>query len=308
VLKRTLPARRESLHGHWSSALAPAMTIDSGDTVSFECLDAMWCDGRPDRPWPWKRFEPRDELLDRGHALTGPVFVRGARPGTTLEISIDRIVPDAWGWTLAWLDPTRARALGLTGHDDYMQTWDIDPANLLATDATGRRLKLRPFMGVMGVAPPAPGVHATTPPRIWGGNLDCKELVAGTKLYLPVGVDGALFSTGDGHAAQGDGEVSGFAVECPMTSVDLTFRVLDRPLKAPRARTSDAWITFGLGDTLDAASTMALNHMLDLIEEQFAVPRAEALALASIAADLRVTQVVNQTQGVHMILRDEAFR
>jgi acetamidase/formamidase len=124
---------------------------------------------------------------------------------------------------------------------------------------------------------------------------------------LPVGVDGALFSVGDGHGAQGDGEVCGTAIECPMSRVDLTFDLIDRPLKAPRARTAEAWITFGFDADLNRASTMALAGMLDLIEEQTGVNRQEALALASVAADLRVTQIVNQTQGVHAVLRFDAI-
>jgi acetamidase/formamidase len=267
----------------------------------------MWCDGRPDRDWPWKQFEPRTPGLDDGHALTGPVFVRGAKAGMTLEVAIGGIIPDNWGWTYAWLSSRRAAELGIAADAQFGQLWDVDADRMLATDKTGRRARLHPFMGVMGVAPPEPGVHATTPPRIWGGNIDCKELVAGTTLYLPVGVDGALFSTGDGHGAQGDGEVCGTAIECPMKRVELTFHVIDRPLKAPRAKTADAWLTFGFDASLDRASTMALNGMLDLVVEQLGVPRQQALAIASLSADLRITQIVNQVQGVHCVLPFDAI-
>jgi acetamidase/formamidase len=306
-----LSATRATLHGHWSRELPPALAIDAGDTVRFSCLDAMWCDGRPDRPWPWRRFEPRNPDLDQGHALTGPVFVRGARPGMTLEIAIGEIVPDDWGWTWSWPQGERAAELGLAGAPHYMQVWDVDPARMLARDGEGRSFALRPFMGVMGVAPAEAGVHATTPPRVWGGNIDCKELVAGTTLYLPIGVEGALFSVGDGHGLQGDGEVCGTAIECPMTRVDLTFNVIDRPLKAPRTKTADAWITFGFDPDLNRASLMALNGMLDLIMEEFGdggrMDRSKALGLASLAADLRVTQIVNQSQGVHCFLPFDAL-
>jgi acetamidase/formamidase len=179
---------------------------------------------------------------------------------------------------------------------------------MIAADESGRRIKLNPFMGVMGVAPPEPGVHTTTPPRVWGGNIDCKELVAGTTLYLPIGVEGALFSVGDGHAAQGDGEVCGTAVECAVRRVDLTFGVRDdMKLTAPRARTKDAWLTFGFDEDLNKASLMALNGVLDLIQERRKVDRQEALAIASIAADLRITQIVNIAQGVHCVLRDDGL-
>jgi acetamidase/formamidase len=297
---------RSTLHGHWSRDLAPALSIDAGDTVRFACLDAMWCDGRPGA-WPWKRFEPRVPELDDGHALTGPVLVRGARAGMTLEIRIGDIVPGDWAWTWSWPRGERAVELGLSGALQYVQVWDVDPARLLARDSQGMLMKLRPFMGVMGVAPAEPGVHSTTPPRIWGGNIDCKELVAETTLYLPIGVDGALFSVGDGHALQGDGEVCGTAIECPIARVDLTFNVIDQPLKAPRAKTADGWITFGFDPDLSRASIMALNDMLDLIQEQQGVDRSKALGLASLVTDLRITQIVNQSQGVHCVLRPDAF-
>jgi acetamidase/formamidase len=296
-----LTPTRATLHGHWSRDLAPALVIDPGDTVRFSTLDAMWCIERPGE-WPWKRLEPRFPELDDGHALTGPVAVRGAKAGMRLKVSIEAIVPGDWGWTWSWPEGERAAQLGLAGAPHYVQAWKIDAERMLARDASGRSVKLRPFMGVMGVAPPEPGVHSTTPPRIWGGNIDCKELVAGTTLDLPIGVEGALFSVGDGHGAQGDGEVCGTAVECPMRQVDLTFGLIDRPLKAPRAKMREAWVTFGFDEDLNRAAIMALNGMLDLIHEQTGLARQEALAMASLAADLRITQIVNQAQGVHAVL------
>jgi acetamidase/formamidase len=287
--------------------LPPVLTIDPGDTVQFTTLEAAWCVERRPTKWPWKQVEPRRPVLDDGHALTGPVAVRGARPAMTLGIEIGPIIPADWGWTFSAPQGERARALGLANQPPHAQFWDIDPEPMLARDRAGRRVRLRPFMGVMGVAPAEPGVHTTTPPRPWGGNMDCKELVAGTTLYLPVGVDGALFSVGDGHAAQGDGEVCGNALECPMEQVELTFRLLDAPLKAPRARTADAWITFGFDPDLNRATTLALSNMLDLLQEQRGLPRQEALALASVAVDLRVTQIVNQSQGVHAVLPHTAL-
>jgi acetamidase/formamidase len=302
-----LDARRETLHGHWSRDLAPVLTIDPGDTVRFRCLDAIWTDGRPTDPWPWKRVEPRNPQLDDGHALTGPVAIRGARPGMTLEIRIDAILPADWAWTWSWANPDRCRALGIEGEPNFAWLWDVDPERLTATAQNGPTMNLRPFMGVMGVAPPEPGPHATTPPRVWGGNIDCKELVAGTTLYLPIGVDGAHFSVGDGHGLQGDGEVCGTAIECPMDRVDLTFNLLDQTLPAPRAKTPDAWLTFGFDPDLNKASLMALSNMLDLIQQLRSVSRPEALARASLAVDLRITQIVNQSQGVHAVLPDNAF-
>ena len=169
-------------------------------------------------------------------------------------------------------------------------------------------IKLAPFLGVMGMPPPEPGVHSTGPPRRWGGNMDCKELVAGTTLYLPIPVDGALFSAGDGHAVQGDGEVSGTAIEAP-TSARLTLDVADEPvLEWPVARIDGGWITLGFAESLEEAGTRAMGGMLALMERELGVSGADAMALASLGVDLRVTQVVNGCVGVHAVLRDDAFR
>jgi acetamidase/formamidase len=140
-----------------------------------------------------------------------------------------------------------------------------------------------------------------------GGNIDCRELTAGTTLYLPIAVEGGLFSVGDGHAAQGDGEVSSTAIECPMVSSRLTLSLRDDlSLSTPIARTRNAWITFGFDADLDEATLIALGAMLDLLERERGVTRLQALALASVAVDFRVTQIVNGVRGVHAILRDDA--
>ncbi len=150
--------------------------------------------------------------------------------------------------------------------------------------------------------PPEPGLHSTIPPRRWGGNIDCKELVAGATLYLPIPVDGAWLMAGDGHGAQGDGEVSGTAIECPLERATLTLDVTDRELRSPIARTADAWLAFGFDADLDVAAEQATETMLDLMELELGIPRPEARALASVTVDLRVTQVVNEVKGVHAIL------
>src|SRR4051794_30545146 len=159
-----------------------------------------------------------------------------------------------------------------------------------------------PFLGVIGMPPPEPGEHSTTPPRRWGGNIDCKELVAGTTLYLPIPVDGALLMAGDGHGAQGDGEVSGTAIECPLEQARLTFELSDLELRSPVARTADAWLAFGFDEDLGLAAEHAMATMLDLMEREMQIPRREALALASVVVDLHVTQIVNGAKGVHAIL------
>jgi acetamidase/formamidase len=156
--------------------------------------------------------------------------------------------------------------------------------------------------------PPEPGKHPTFPPRAWGGNLDCKELVAGTTLFLPIPGDGALFSAGDPHALQGDGEVSGTAIECPARA-QLTLDLRDDlELEWPIARIHGAWLTFGFDPELRTAAQIALDGMLDLMVREHAFEPADALALASVVVDLRVTQLANQVLGVHAVLRDDAIR
>jgi acetamidase/formamidase len=174
-------------------------------------------------------------------------------------------------------------------------------------DNEGHKVALRPFMGVMGMPPDEPGDHGTGPPRQCGGNLDCKELVAGTRLFLPVAVAGGLFSVGDGHAVQGDGEVSGVAIECPMERVELSFHLHDTPRSTPQAKTGEGWLTFGLDQDLNEAMRMAVSGMLDLMVDQHGMGRKEALALASLVVDLRITQIVNGTRGVHAVLPDGAI-
>ena len=146
-------------------------------------------------------------------------------------------------------------------------------------------------------------------PASSGGNIDCKELVAGTTLFLPIPVEGALFSAGDGHARQGDGEVSGTAIECPLERAQLTLELRDDlPLATPLARTADAWLAFGFDEDLDRAAELATDAILHVLERERGLARREALAVASVVVDLRVTQVVNEVKGVHAVLADDALR
>jgi acetamidase/formamidase len=280
-----LPLERRTLHGHFSRDLAPVLDIDPGDSVRFSAPNAGWeLESR-------EKFAPLDPQLDAGHALAGPVAVRGARAGQTLAVRIDAVRPASWGVTIT--------------QQDHVIVWDLDGEK---GRANGFEIELRPFLGVVGMPPPEPGVHPTFPPRPWGGNIDCKELVAGTTLFLPIPVDGALFSAGDGHATQGDGEVCGTAIECPVEAqVTLDLRD-DLSLESPIARIEDAWLTFGFDEHLGLAARKAVDGMLDLMEREHALGRDDALALASLVVDLRVTQVVNGVLGVHAVMRDEAIR
>ncbi|HEX9379172.1 MAG TPA: acetamidase/formamidase family protein [Gaiellaceae bacterium] len=299
-----IPLERRTLHGHFSRDLAPIATIESGDTVIFSCLDSAW------HVAPGEKFEPRDEERDAGHALVGPIEVRGAKAGQTLAVRIDEVRVGSFGATLAggWSTPLNDR-LELSQGEKLILHWSLDAEAGTGRDPQGREVELRPFPGVLGMPPPEPGVHSTAPPRRWGGNIDCKELVAGTTLFLPIPVDGALFSAGDGHARQGDGEVSQTAIECPLDRLELTLTVEDRAeLKTPIAWTPGAWLTFGFDEDLDEAAAVAVDATLDLMQRELDLERVDALALASVVVDLRVTQLVNGVKGVHAVLPHDTIR
>ena len=279
-----LPLDPANLHGHFSRELEPVLTIEPGDSVRIAVPNAGWLSG------PGEPVASRNPEIDTGHALAGPIVVRGSRAGQTLAVGIDEVVPGSWGETLS--------------EAPHRIDWEL--ANGIGAGG-GRRVRLAPFLGVMGMPPPEQGVHSTIPPRRWGGNIDCKELAAGATLFLPIPLDGALFSAGDGHAAQGDGEVSGTAIECAVEA-RLTIDVRDDlALEWPVARIAGAWLTFGFDEHLGRAARIAVDGMLDLMKREFGLERAEALAFASVVVDLRVTQVVNQVLGVHALLRDDAF-
>lgn len=289
---------RETVHGPFDRSRRPVLTIASGDTVIYETLCAGWGRATGERPFP------RGEG-DVGHALSGPVAVAGATPGNVLQVDIVDLNPASHGWT--WAGPWRVP--GLDVHDEVRVEWAIDRDECLArAEKYGLAVPIRPFMGVMGNAPAEEGCHPTGPPRHVGGNLDCRELVLGSTLYLPVAVEGALFSVGDGHAAQGDGEVSGTAIECAMERVELRLTVReDLSFRMPEASTPNGYLTIGLGATVDEAMGQALRGMLDYLEMIAGLEREVALALASVAVDLRITQIVNGTVGVHALLPPDAF-
>jgi acetamidase/formamidase len=278
-----LPLEQRTLRGRFSREYEPVLAVEPGDSVRVDVPNARWCLESRDP------FASRDPEVDDGHALAGPVEVRGARAGQTLVVGVDEVTPASWGITYSEAGELR---------------WELGGGVARSGSFT---VPLRPFFGVLGMPPPEPGTHSTGPPRRWGGNIDCKELVAGTTLFLPVAVDGALFSVGDPHGAQGDGEVSGTAIECPARGrVTLDVRD-DLPLEWPIARVEGAWLTLGFDEHLGRAARIAVDGMLALMEREHGVPVSDALALASVVVDLRVTQVVNGALGVHAVLRDDAF-
>jgi acetamidase/formamidase len=308
-ITHTLELEPSTLRGYFSREYPPVLTIDPGDSVRLRTLESGWSAG----PFTGADYQDRPRLPGYepgcGHALVGPVEIRGARPGLVLEVRIDAVVPATWGTCVAGGRPSAANQRYGVVDSGVVHSWQLDPVAMTGRNQHGHTVALRPFLGVLGMPPDAPGRHSTIPPRTHGGNLDCKELVAGSTLFLPIPVEGGLFSIGDGHAAQGDGEVSGTAIECPMDRVDLTFGLRDDfTLSAPLAHTPAGWVTIGLGDNLDDAAFMALEGMFALLGRLHGVARTDAIALASVAVDLRVTQIVNQVVGVHAVLPPGALR
>jgi acetamidase/formamidase len=284
VTVHELPLEQRVLHGYFSPELEPVLEIEPGDSVRISVPNHAWELSREEL------FVPKTPELDTGHPLAGPIAVRGARPGQTLTVRVDEVEAGDWGVTYS---------------DDHAVHWALADG---VGRALGRELDLAPFLGVLGMPPPEPGVHSTRPPRRWGGNIDCKELVAGTTLYLPIPVESALFSAGDGHAAQGDGEISGTAIETPARA-QLTLDVLDDlTLEWPIARIDGAWLTFGFDEHLGHAARIAVDGMLALMARELGVTGGDARVLASVGVDLHITQVVNEALGVHAELRDDAFR
>ena len=282
-------------------AAPPVLTVDAGDRLVVRSLDASGYLAPQRFPGdrPPRMFEP-----SRGHCLAGPIAVRDADPGTHLSVHLASLRPDHWGWTVAAaVDTPLNRRLGVADGEPSWLLWDLDVEAGTATNDRGFRRRLAPFLGVVGVAPAEPGEHSTIPPRAaGGGNLDCRSLVAGSTLFLPVLVPGALLCVGDGHAAQGDGEVGGTAIECAMTTELVLDVVAGAPVPGIHAVTPDERITFGLDADLNAATADALGAMLTWMQALLDLDRAAALALASTCVDLRVTQVVNRTWGVHAVL------
>jgi acetamidase/formamidase len=280
------------------------LRIESGDTVVISTVSG----GREVMPPPpfavphqLSAIHAAHQPKLPGHICTGPVAVKGAKPGQVLEVRIKEITLN-YDWGYNFSGP-------LTGAlpDDFAERQlmhiALDRRRMIGRLPWGTELPLRPFFGVMAVAPPtAWGSVSTLPPRRNGGNLDNKELVAGTTLYLPIHVEEALFSVGDGHGVQGDGEVCVTAIE---TGLIGTFELIvrdDLSLAWPRAETPTHVMTMAFDPDLDTCVVVALRQMLELVASKTGLSQQQAYALCSLAADVRVTQVVNGAKGIHVML------
>lgn len=303
-----LDATDETVHYDWDRRRDPVLTIDSGDTVEFECRDAA--DGQLPRD-----ATPADVLAIefQGHALTGPVAIDGAEPGDTLAVDVLDLDHHGVGWTYAY---PREREKGLLPEsftDAAVHAWDLDGD--VGHFVEGIEVPLQPFPGILGVAPAVPGTHSTVPPRRVGGNLDIKHLTAGSTLYLPVEVAGGLFSVGDCHAAQGDGEVCVTAIEAPMT-VRLRLRLVEREVDGPVFETDGpfepagggrAVATSGVAADQHDATRAAIDELVDLVHTEYGLSRSDAYLLCSVAADLKVNEVVNENVVVSAYLSRALF-
>ncbi len=301
--------------GYYDSRLKPVLKIASGDTVRVETMVAGGLERLrmipvADAEIPDSLKEVERAVTDRGpgaHPLTGPIYVEGAEPGDVLEVRI---------LGFEFLHP-----FGVTGFrpgagtlpDEFpyarFRRVPIDAKAGTAEFARGVILKLAPFWGSIGVAPPAI-VHrlSSGPPGAHAGNLDNKELVAGSILYLPVQVPGALLSMGDGHALQGDGEVTITALETSLRGTIQVFVRKGKQLRWPRAETPTHFITMGLHPDLNEAARMATREMIDFLVSEKGLSRDDAYIFSSLAVDLHVTQLVDDTKGVHALLPKSIFR
>jgi len=295
-----LTSERKHLHGFLSADLKPVLYIKAGDTVAFQTLEADWRIKDSDiRSSNDGIFLPDRREEDRGHALCGPIFIEGADPGKSLAVTVQSIQCGTWGWSrFGGGDPEHLRRCGFYGNEFFLH-WTIDAKKKTCTSHLGHTIPLNPFMGIYTVAPPEGKTVTTHIPAAYGGNIDCKEIGVGATIYLPIFVKGGLFSTGDGHAAQGDGELSGTAIEAPIDRVEMKFQLNDFPLEYPICKTSTGWITFGFDSDLTEAAYKAIRSMANLISILFRMSYKEAIAISSLTVDLRITQLVNGVKGVH---------
>jgi len=300
--------------GYYWAGAKPALRIKSGDTVTIQTMTTS-------SPTSLARAGVKDadiqqELKDiyaqvkrelGGHILTGPVYVEGAEPGDTLEVRIQKIrlsVPYASNG----FSPQR----GVLPATDFQQgrtkIIPLDMQRNVAKFADNIEIPLHPFFGSMGVAPPGDEKVNSSPPGVFAGNLDNKDLVVGTKLYIPVFAPGALFFVGDGHAGQGNGEVDITAME---TSLEGTFQFVvrkDMHLKGPRGETPTHWIAMGLDPDLDQATIFAVRDAIDFLVKEKRLSREDAYALCSVAVDFNITQAVDGTKGVHGMIPKSIFK
>jgi acetamidase/formamidase len=311
-----LPLAPQHVHwGHFDAGVKPAVRIRSGDRVRVETMVARGLErlklaGVPDAEIPASMRAVESAVRDRGpgpHPMTGPISVEGAEPGDSLEVRI---------LAIDFLHPYGVAAFS-PGGGVLPSDFPYAHQRLLRWQAGARdvefrpgvRLPLAPFFGTIGVAPPPlSGRISTMAPGWHGGNLDNKDLTPGSVLFLPVHVQGGLLSLGDGHAMQGDGEVTGAALETSLVgTIEIHLRKGQR-LRWPRAETQTHYMTMGLDPDLDEAVRLATREMVDYLVAEKRLSRDDAYILCSLAANLRVTQAVDGTKGIHALIAKSIFK
>jgi acetamidase/formamidase len=311
-----LPLAPSHVHwGHYDARVKPALRIASGDRVRVETmvargLERLTLAGVADAEIPASMLAVERSVTDRGpgpHPMTGPIYVEGAEPGDSLEVRL---------LAIDFLHPFGIAAFSPGGGvlpSDFpyahlrLLRWKAGAGSV--EFRPGVRLPLAPFFGSIGVAPPfLSGRLSSTPPGWHGGNLDNKDLIAGSVLHLPVHVTGALLSIGDGHAMQGDGEVTGTALETSLRGTIEVHLRKGRRLGWPRAETPTHYMTMGLDPDLDEATRLATREMVEYLVAEKGLSRDDAYILCSLSADLRITQAVDGTKGVHAMLAKSIFR
>lgn len=288
------------VHARWDNALEPRLEVEPGDTVTLQCREAFGGQITPEAGHEvWRQLE-----FSRAHALTGPISVAGAQPGDTLAVEVLAFRHEGWGWT-GFLP-----GKGLLREDfdyPYLQHWRIEDGSCRFRDGDEVDVPLEPFCGVMGVALAEPGPHVTFPPRHNGGNVDVRGLRTGARAYLPVLVPGALFSAGDCHAAQGDGEVCVSAIEAPMTvtlrldlrkDLEVEELAFSTPSPLTAADREGYYCTTGHGDDLYLCAQRAVRRMIAWLQENYALSASRAYCLCSVAGDLRISEIVSGSMVV----------
>jgi acetamidase/formamidase len=284
-------------HHGWDNSLAPVARVVPGASLEFDVADASGGQLRLSSTVD----DVRRMDFGKINPVNGPVFIEGAEPGDVLKVTLLSFAPSGWGWT------ANIPGFGLLS-DEFKEAalhlWKYDPQSLApASFGTWARVPLKPFTGTIGVAPAEPGLHSIVPPRRVGGNMDVRDIALGTELHLPVEVDGALFSVGDTHAAQGDGEVCGTAIESPMR-VALQFDLIKRmPLSFPRFTTPGPVtrhvdekgydVAMGIGPDLMEGARAAVRSMIDLLMRRHGMPAIDAYLLCSVCGDLRISEIVD---------------
>jgi len=300
----------QSYNGELRSDIPPVLTVESGDSVVFNTVSLFEGKVTADMSFD-EMLKLREEIIARGnsmYAFTGPFYVNGAEPGDVLEIRIRRMVLGDYGKNYIYPGELKRGALPEIFKDSWCKTFRYSADKKTAVFSPGIVLKLRPFLGTMALAPKEGEKHPPAVPNYFAGNIDNKELVAGTTLFVPVNVPGALFMAADAHACQGDGESCISAIETYFEEVELEFIVRkDMELSRPMAETETHWIVMGFHESLDEAQKIALSDAIDFLVREKSLSREEAYSLCSLAVDFRVTQVVDGNKGVHGMIPKEIF-